>query len=743
MTKWESLNRWWPLFLISGLGLFFELALIRWVAAEVRLLSYFKNLPLLAAFLGLSLGYAFVHKGRDYRPAFAPVLLVLVLVVLLVGRVMSPMGLAYPGSADEFLWQTASWPYWIALIIFLSIVLVFFLLTMFVFIPLGQATGNEMTHHAPVPAYIVNIVASLSGIWFFTLLSYWQTSPVLWFGLGLCGLSAYLAYRQALSKKTLAFFALSIIALGVSSFGEIWSPYQRLEVSDLYLPRQSTGELVKIGSNLNIQQAFYQRAIDLSAQKLAELDGDIPILDNFAFSYNLPYRLGPNNAEVLIVGAGMGNDVASALRNAAGTVDAVEIDPRILALGHELHPENPYADNRVHTIVDDARSFLKSNFKRYDIISFGLLDSHTLLSGLSNVRLDSFVYTLESFQQAHDHLKPGGFVAVTFATAQEAPWIDQRLGRMLEQVFGADAVYARYGELGVTFVAGAITVEQAQALQLAAWQPDPALSDVPLATDDWPYLYLRLRQIPPAYWQVLILIGAVSLVLIKRSFRTALRPDWHFWLLGAAFLLVEFKSVTEFALLFGTTWLVNALAISGVLLMVLAANLIVLRLRSINLTWVYTLLFISLVFTFFFPLDTLTALPPLMRAIASMVLLSLPLFFSGMIFSESMRRHGEAAGPLSSNLFGSAAGGIMEYASLWWASRVCTLSPPSCILAHGWPGADKTNSKPKSLRFRRLIHVPHHSRSTWYADLVQRLAAGSCYAHADEQPRSRRGRKTR
>jgi spermidine synthase len=669
MTTWSSLKRWTPLFLISGLALFFELALIRWIAAEVRLLSYFKNLPLLAAFLGLSLGYAFVHKGRDYRPTFAPVLLVLVLAVILVGRMLSPLGLAYPGSADEALWYIADLPHWIALILFLSTVLIFFLLTMFVFIPLGQATGAEMTHHAPVPAYIVNIVASLVGIWFFALLSYWQTPPVLWFGLGLAGLSAYLAYRQAFSKKTLAFFAVSIILLGVSGFNEIWSPYQRLEISDLYLPRRNTGELVKIGSTLNIQQVFYQRAIDLSDQKLAELNGDIPELDDMAFSYNLPYRLGPVNAAVLIVGAGMGNDVAGALRSPARTIDAVEIDPQILALGYQLHPEKPYANARVHTIVDDARSFLKSSDKRYDVISFGLLDSHTLLSGLSNVRLDSFVYTLESFQQVRDHLNPGGFAVVTFAGVSDAQWIEQRLGRMLEQVFGEDAVYAHYGKLGVTFVAGAVTPEQVQTLQLAAWQPDQAGSDIPLSTDDWPYLYLRLRQIPAAYWQVLILIGAVCLVLIGRSFRAALRPDWHFWLLGAAFLLVEFKSITEFALLFGTTWLVNALAISGVLLMVLAANLVVLRRRRVSLTWAYVLLFISLVFSFFFPLDTLTALPPLPRAIASMVLLSLPLFFSSMIFSEAMRRHGEATGPLSSNLFGSVAGGIMEYASLWWGIK--------------------------------------------------------------------------
>jgi len=205
--------------------------------------------------------------------------------------------------------------------------------------------------------------------------------------------------------------------------------------------------------------------------------------------------------------------------------------------------------------------------------------------------------------------------------------------------------------------------------QLTAWQPDPSRDNIPLSTDDWPYLYLRDRQVPAAYWQVLIVIGLACALVIARSFRQNVRPDWHFWLLGAAFLLVEFKSVTEFALLFGTTWLVNALAISGVLLMVLAANLIVLRVRHVNLTHAYALLFVSLIATFLFPLDLLAGLSPLPRALASMIVLSLPLFFAAMIFSESMRRVGEAPGPLASNLIGSVSGGVLEYGSLMWGIK--------------------------------------------------------------------------
>ena len=661
-----SFRRWFPLFLISSLGLFFELAVIRWMSAEVRLFSYFKNLPLLAAFLGLAIGFAVVGKGQDYRPTFAPLLGLFVALVLAVGRVASARALAYPGGGDEFLWYIASFSYWLSLALFLGTVLVFFLLTVFLFIPLGQATGEEMARHTPVPAYIVNILASLAGVWVFSFLSYLQTPPAIWFGLGLIGFGFYLYDQRALSRRTVGIFAAALVALIVFGQGAIWSPYQRLQVTDLYLARQSDGQPVKVGYTLNVQQVFYQRAVDLSPQFLDGVKGEIPEMEDMAFSYNLPYRLRPAGSQVLIVGAGMGNDAAAALRNGASHIDAVEIDPAILALGRKLHPELPYGDSRVSAIVDDARSFFKNSAGRYDVVAFGLLDSHTLLSGLSSVRLDSFVYTLESFQQVREHLKDDGVAVVTFAVS--APWIEDRLGRMLVEVFGDDQVYVHAGAVGTTFVAGRLAPDQLAPAQLTHWRPNPAAT-VPLTTDDWPYLYLRTRQIPAAYWQALLLIAVVCLALIARSFPEALRPNWHFWLLGAAFLLIEFKSITELALLFGTTWLVNSLAISGVLMMALAANVIVLRAPRLDLRLIYVLLFASLALTFFFPLNLLVGLAPTLRAMASMTLLSLPLLFAGLIFSESLRRAGETARPLASNLSGSVVGGMLEYGSLWWGIK--------------------------------------------------------------------------
>ncbi len=663
LSSKNNRHSWLLLALMSGLGLFVELAVIRWMSSEVRLFSYLKNIPLLAAFLGLSIGYAIVGKGRDYKKAFPALLLIYSALVLVVGRISSPRALAYPGG-DEFVWYTADFSYWLSLATFLGMVFVFFLITMLLFIPLGQATGEEMARYKPVPAYVVNIAASLIGIWLFSVVSYFQWPPAIWFGIAILGVGVYYYARKLLNP--LNGILLAVVLIGVAIFGQnaIWSPYQRLVVTDLILPREDTGEAVKVGYTINVQQVFYQRAIDLSPEFLASLEGQIPEMEDIAVSYNLPYLLADPGGQVLIVGAGSGNDAAAALRNQAGHVDAVEIDPAIIEMGYDLHPEHPYKDPRVTPITDDARAFFEETDKKYDVIAFGLLDSHTLLSSLSSVRLDSYVYTLESFRQVRAHLKENGITAVTFATS--TPWIEERLGRMLAEVFGADKVWVHYGAVGATFVAGPVTTEKAGALSLESWSADPAFNGIPLPTDDWPYLYLRARKVPAAYWQALLLIAAAAIFIFRRSFPEALKPDWHFLLLGAAFMLIEFTSITRLALLFGTTWLVNALAISGVLLMILAANLFVLWRPRIDLRWTYALLFVSLGLVYFFPLEFFNRFDPLWRGLGSVLILSLPLFFSGLIFSESLRRRNEITGPLASNLSGSVFGGIIEYSSIWW-----------------------------------------------------------------------------
>jgi hypothetical protein len=68
-----------------------------------------------------------------------------------------------------------------------------------------------------------------------------------------------------------------------------------------------------------------------------------------------------------------------------------------------------------------------------DLIVYGLLDSHTLLTQGASVRLDSFVYTVEGLREARSRLKPGGAISLSFVTL--SPELGRKIYLMLQQVF--------------------------------------------------------------------------------------------------------------------------------------------------------------------------------------------------------------------------------------------------------------------------------------------------------------------
>jgi len=336
---------------------------------------------------------------------------------------------------------------------------------------------------------------------------------------------------------------------------------------------------------------------------------------------------------------------------------------------------------RTHVVIDDARSYIENSHDQFDLIVFSLLDSRTTTSHFTNIRIDNYVYTREALHRARSLLRPDGLFIVKFQV--DNPWIAGRLFELMHDAFGQDPVQFQsdlggYDSSGRFFVAGSPE-------RLAQSKSDPALaaylashSNMPmqpasLTTDDWPYFYQHEPGLPISVILVSIAVLIIFGWFLRQTTGEGSRLQPHFMFLEAGFMLLEAQIVSKMALLFGTTWVVNAVVVSGLLCLIVGANLVYGKFPQISLRLAYTGLFLSLVVMFSIPMQKLFFASWLVRATAATLALCLPVFFAGIIFVSNFARAGFRGSALGSNLFGSLLGGLLESSSLWFGLKSLTI----------------------------------------------------------------------
>jgi spermidine synthase len=668
--------------LVSVLGLFLELLAIRWISSEVRLFAYFKNFVLIACFLGFGLGCYLCRRRINLVLMLLPLLTLGVIVQLpwamfreLVGRL--PMLI---GSLSQVNFWSATTYAWNALTVggligaMAVVVLVFGLIT-FAFIPVGQLVGWYLENASRgIPAYTVNIAGSLAGILLYTGICFLDLPPAVWLAVAGGLLALYLRKTPRLMIGAAAGFA---VIVGLATLGPgrptrvYWSPYQKLTIT----PEVRDGDTVSYVLNTNGN--WYQHILNLSPEFVTTHPGlfeDVPAEWN---TYNVPYHFYPHPESVLVLGAGTGNDVAAAVRNGAQRVVAVEIDPLILKLGHQLHFEKPYQSPKVKAVLDDARSYLQTSDEKFDLIMFSLLDSHTTSSHFTNIRIDNYVYTLEALQQARRHLRDTGLLMVKFQVAM--PWIAGRLQGLLVKVFGDPPLEiwvpeANYSTQGTFYIAGSRE-------RIAQIQSDPVLADymrahppfpvqeAELTTDDWPYFYQKERGIPMTVALISATLVVFCWLFLRQTGVTAGSLRWHFFFLGAGFFLLEAQIVSKMALLFGTTWAVNSIVIAGLLLLIVGANVLVDARPQIPIVVGYAGIFASILLSYCIPLEAFFFKSLLLKSVLATLSLCLPVFFAGIVFIRSFAGEKFSGEALGSNLLGALVGGLLESLSYWSGIR--------------------------------------------------------------------------
>jgi hypothetical protein len=638
------------IFLVSFAMLFFELLCIRWVPSYVRYLSYFNNFILMASFLGIGLGMLSARRKNFWFLPFPLLLLAMVILVALnkFTLLVNSTDVLYYGAGDT---PGATAENFIVLpIIFGAVTLCF--------IPLSRMFGQLFTQVKPLTAYTFDIIGSLVGIAFFYTISYFALPPLLWF-IVLAVLILLLSSRKAVAA-TGAVLLASMVVVWQLEIGTYWSPYYKIVLH----PAIPSGYIVDV-NNAGGHQSM------------------IPWQYKEPF-YRRVYELFPGSSfhHALILGAGSGSDTATALAYGVQSITAVEIDPTILQLGKQFNPDHPYSNPRVKVVVNDGRNFLENTTERYDLIIFALPDSLTLTSSNTSLRLESFLLTQNSIAQARAHLTSNGLL-ILYNFYREN-WLVDKLVNMVGHTFNNQEPFvSTYGGRG----RGAVIMDGPRLTTLPPHEfgqyhenPNPVndrlhvigegfypLSSTPApATDDWPFLYLLGRSFPLLYIEglAMVLVFALGGTLALAPRKVLRRFDWHMFFLGAAFMLLEVKSLTTFSLLFGSTWLVNSLVFFAILCSVLLAILFNRRFKVKRIAPIYLLLFAILVFNILLPPEALLLSNPVIRYILASALAFAPVFLANIIFTNSFRDSETADIAFASNLLGIIVGAGLEYFSM-------------------------------------------------------------------------------
>jgi hypothetical protein len=625
--------------------LFLELALIRWTGSNVVHLSYFSNFVLLGSFLGIGIGILRAGKAKR-MPYYSPIMLGLLVLVI----AWKPVTVNRSGDSVIYFTSldTTGPPVWV-------ILPVIFIAAAVVLAGPAELVGRCFTELPRLTAYRYDLIGSLTGIVAFTLLSFVGAPPIWW---GLLVTIGFLALMVPGKKATAAALSGALVAtpllvmLGVLLHESTrpensWSPYYKVQTSS------STWEDTPL-LTITVNGVPHQQAIP--AEKRLQWEPQ----------YGLPYeRAAKKNPEnVLIIGAGSGTDVAVALRNGAKHVDAVEIDPRLRDIGREQHPDHPYQDPRVTSHIDDGRAFLSRTDKKYDLILLALPDSLTLVNGASSLRLESYLFTEQAFKSAQEHLAPGG--AFAMYNYYRETWLIDRLASTAQKAFGHKPCVDKVGDdlQQAVVTVGLTSADQACGSEWAG----ASATTPPPATDNRPFLYLFTDRIPSLYLITIALILVAGLIGVGiagggSSYRR-MRPYADLFLLGAGFMLLETKSITGFALLFGTTWVVNAIVFAGVLVAVLAAVEVTRRFKTPPLKTMYVVLFGGLLLSWIFPDSWLLGMPIGLRALVAVVIAFLPIFAANVIFAKRFTDTADGTASFGANLLGALLGGCLEYAAL-------------------------------------------------------------------------------
>ncbi len=648
------------IFIISFLILFFELTLIRYISATIVSISFYSNIILLASFFGVG-GGCLLSIRRNLFNLFPPLILILLLILnsqLLVINALESEMLMFQDFVGEY--KIPSW----------LIVIFIFSFVAFLFLILGQQLKLAFRNfEKSIDAYIFDLLGSLVGVIAFNILSYFELGFMYWISITfILWLIINRTHKNPTKNKKYDSIFVWILVISFALFLNIihenswWSKYYFIKLTEF-----KKDEYYHIFTNKTGHQAMEKK----------------PKL----WFYRIPYDSfkNPQYDDVLIIGAGSGQDASIALQHNVKNIDAVDIEPRLVEIGKEYHPLKPYSDPRVKITIADGRNFIENQKdKKYDLIIFALTDSLTLASNSSNTRLESYLMTVESFAKAKSLLKENGMLMLYNNYRKD--WLIEKLTKILEQNFPDKVlvITSKIDESALLMGGNKIAdFNEARFIKEKTKLSFKKTSEInpenQVGTDNWPFSYLFKPLIPRSYLTIISFIislsGLAVFLFLKKykaeennknlSWQKFLKIiPWHMFFLGAGFMLLETKNIINFQLLFGSTWIVNSLVFVAILGLALTSAILTKMKLIFNKKILYFLMIFAIAISIFFPLKSIIELPFYLKYLSAILISLLPIFFANLIFSNHFSYQNNAEISFGLNMVGALFGGLLEYFSM-------------------------------------------------------------------------------
>lgn len=278
------------IFIISFLILFFELTLIRYISASILSISFYSNIILLASFFGVGAGCLLNIKRNlvNYFPLLLFIFLLILNTHLLIINTSQNEMIMF--QLDEGSYKI---PSWLIIIFIFSFVAVLFLI-------LGQQLKLAFkAFEKSIDAYLFDLLGSIAGVITFSIFSYFELGFVCWISITLISWIIISKFNKDFVKNKkydsificalTIFFAIFLSSIQPNSY---WSKYYFIKLLEV-----KKDEYYHIFTNKTGHQAM---------EKKLQL-----------WFYQIPYNSfkNPQYDDILIIGAGSGQDASVALHN--------------------------------------------------------------------------------------------------------------------------------------------------------------------------------------------------------------------------------------------------------------------------------------------------------------------------------------------------------------------------------------------------------------------------------------------